>query len=40
MRDFIASLDLPAADKQRLLDLTPGKYVGLAPELARLPRET
>jgi adenylosuccinate lyase len=40
MRDFIASLDLPAGDKQRLLDLTPGKYLGLAPQLARLPRET
>ena len=40
MREFIASLDLPAADKQRLLELTPGKYLGLAPELAGLRRET
>jgi adenylosuccinate lyase len=40
MREFIASLDLPEADKRRLLDLTPGGYLGLAPELARLPRET
>ncbi len=32
---FIQSLDLPAADKRRLLDLTPASYVGLAPGLAR-----
>ncbi len=35
MREFIASLDLPAADKQRLLDMTPGSYTGLAERLAR-----
>jgi adenylosuccinate lyase len=35
MRAFIESLELPAADKQRLLQLTPGTYLGLAPELAR-----
>jgi adenylosuccinate lyase len=35
MRDFIQSLELPAAEKQRLLQLTPGAYLGLAPELAR-----
>jgi len=40
MRGFIGSLDLPAADKRRLLDLTPAGYLGLAPELARLARET
>ena len=34
MRDFITSLDLPAAAKQRLLDLTPARYIGLADELA------
>ncbi len=34
MREFIASLDLPAADKQRLLDMTPGSYTGLAAQLA------
>jgi adenylosuccinate lyase len=34
MREFIASLELPAADKERLLQLTPGTYVGLAPLLA------
>ena len=35
MRDFIASLTLPAEDKQRLLALEPKTYVGLAPRLAR-----
>jgi adenylosuccinate lyase len=35
MRSFIDGLALPAADKQRLLDLTPGGYIGLAEELAR-----
>ena len=35
MRDFIATLDLPATDKQRLLAMTPGSYTGLAERLAR-----
>ncbi|RNF85310.1 adenylosuccinate lyase [Montanilutibacter psychrotolerans] len=35
MREFIASLDLPADDKQRLLDMTPGSYSGLAEQLAK-----
>ncbi|MGB3746855.1 MAG: adenylosuccinate lyase [Rhodanobacter sp.] len=35
MREFIAGLDLPAEAKQRLLELTPGGYTGLAEELAR-----
>lgn len=35
MRTFIEGLDLPADAKQRLLDLTPGGYVGLAAPLAR-----
>ncbi|WP_256644969.1 adenylosuccinate lyase [Thermomonas paludicola] len=35
MRAFVESLELPAADKQRLLDLTPGLYTGLAERLAR-----
>jgi adenylosuccinate lyase len=35
MRKFIGSLDLPAADKQRLLALTPAGYTGIAAELAR-----
>jgi len=34
MRAFIGSLSLPAAEKQRLLALTPASYVGLAPLLA------
>ena len=32
---FIAELDLPEADKQRLLALTPATYVGLAEQLVR-----
>ena len=36
LRDFIASLPLPAADRERLLRLTPATYVGLAARLARL----
>ncbi|MBD8898408.1 adenylosuccinate lyase [Rhodanobacter sp. DHG33] len=35
MRDFIAKLELPADAKQRLLDLTPGGYIGLAEGLAK-----
>ena len=35
MRAFIAALDLPDADKARLLDMTPGRYTGLAERLAR-----
>ncbi|MFZ2236677.1 MAG: adenylosuccinate lyase [Dokdonella sp.] len=35
MREFIKSLDLPDADKQRLLALTPATYTGLAEQLAR-----
>jgi adenylosuccinate lyase len=38
MREFIGSLELPVAEKERLLQLTPGGYLGLAPELARRPR--
>jgi adenylosuccinate lyase len=34
MRGFIAGLDLPAADKARLLAMTPASYVGLAKRLA------
>ncbi len=37
MRAFIETLELPEADKARLLELTPARYVGLA---ARLARET
>ena len=35
MRAFIDALDLPPADKQRLLAMTPGSYTGLAERLAR-----
>ena len=35
MREFIESLDLPADAKQRLLELTPSGYAGLAESLAR-----
>jgi adenylosuccinate lyase len=38
MRTFIASLDLPPAEKERLLRLEPGTYVGLAPILAQRTR--
>jgi adenylosuccinate lyase len=34
MREFIASLALPEEEKARLMELTPGTYVGLAPSLA------
>ena len=34
MREFINGLDLPEADKQRLLALTPATYTGLAQSLA------
>ncbi|TPG10222.1 adenylosuccinate lyase [Rhodanobacter glycinis] len=35
MREFIRGLDLPADAKQRLLELTPGSYIGLAETLAK-----
>ena len=35
MQGFIAKLDIPQADKQRLLEMTPGSYTGLAAALAR-----
>ncbi|MGE4070219.1 MAG: adenylosuccinate lyase [Lysobacterales bacterium] len=35
MREFIEGLELPAEARQRLLDLTPGSYIGLAATLAR-----
>ena len=41
MREFISSLQLPDAQKQRLLALSPGDYLGLAAHLARgAPGET
>jgi len=35
MRTFVASLELPDGAKQRLLELTPGRYIGRAESLAR-----
>jgi adenylosuccinate lyase len=35
MREFIASLELPPEEKNRLLALEPATYLGLAPRLAR-----
>ena len=35
MRGFITKLDIPMADKQRLLAMTPASYIGKAAELAR-----
>ncbi len=35
MREFIATLELPADAMKRLLDMTPASYIGLAEPLAR-----
>jgi adenylosuccinate lyase len=35
LHGLIRSLDIPEAEKQRLLDLTPATYIGRAAELAR-----
>lgn len=35
IRAFVADLDLPSADKKRLLELTPGKYVGISAKLVK-----
>jgi adenylosuccinate lyase len=35
LREFVAALDLPAAERERLLALRPEDYVGLAASLAR-----
>ena len=35
LRQFIAKLPLPDADRKRLLDMTPASYIGKAAELAR-----
>jgi adenylosuccinate lyase len=34
LREFIAGLDIPEAERDRLLGLTPQSYVGLAAQLA------
>ena len=36
MKDFVSGLELPEADKKRLLEMTPSSYVGLAEKLAAL----
>jgi len=35
LHEFIGNLAIPQAEKERLLQLTPASYVGLAPRLAR-----
>jgi len=35
IRTFIESLEIPAAERERLLALTPERYTGLAEPLAR-----
>jgi adenylosuccinate lyase len=35
LHQFIGTLDIPAAEKKRLLALTPATYIGLAAELAK-----
>lgn len=36
MKEFVEGLELPKADKARLLKLTPATYVGIAAKLAKL----
>jgi adenylosuccinate lyase len=36
IRNFVESLDLEAADKQRLLEMTPASYIGMAPQIVDL----
>ncbi len=36
MQEFVKGLDLPKADKSRLLKLTPASYTGIAEKLARI----
>ena len=40
MQGFVTRLDLPEADKARLLAMTPASYIGMASELARRIGET
>jgi adenylosuccinate lyase len=35
LREFIAKLPLPEAERQRLLDMTPASYIGKAADLAK-----
>lgn len=39
LRDFIESLELPAADQQRLINMTPATYTGLAAQLVDVVTE-
>jgi adenylosuccinate lyase len=34
LAEFIATLEIPEAEKKRLLELTPERYIGLAASLA------
>ena len=36
IRTFVEGLDLAAADKQRLLEMTPASYIGMAPQIVDL----
>ncbi len=36
MKDFVGTLELPEADKKRLMEMTPASYVGMAEKLAML----
>jgi adenylosuccinate lyase len=36
MKEFVEGLELPEEDKQRLKELTPASYVGMAEQLAKL----
>ena len=36
MKEFVGSLELPEADKKRLMEMSPASYVGLAEKLASL----
>jgi adenylosuccinate lyase len=35
LQDFIKTLDIPASEKERLMQMTPANYIGIASELAR-----
>ena len=39
-RQFVLELNLPADERERLLNLSPGAYIGLARALALLPDES
>jgi len=36
IRNFVEGLDLESADKQRLLDMTPASYTGIASKIVDL----